>query len=319
MRKLATLALVVLVLLFVGYRSGSQPKRDATAAARTELGIAFEDQFVDVGDVQLHVVTAGPDDGAPVLLLHGFPEFWYAWRGPAVVLARAGYRVILPDQRGYNLSDKPDDPGAYRLDHLVGDVVGLIDALGYEQVRLAVQDWGGAVGWRTVIEHPDRIQQFAVIDASHPLAIGVGNEDTVSWYRTYLQIPRLPGYTARLANWWLLASNLRDTSAPGAFPDEEIDQFRSAWDNDGAIHTMANWYRADPWPLDGDGRIATPTLVILAENDVFIPASSTRASMDFLEDGTLLELGSGTHWVTGEEPERIGRILVDFFDGRPAS
>lgn len=313
MRTLAIAGVAILLLLALGHWSGSQPDRDAVAAASAELGIPFEARFVDVGDVTLHVVFAGPENGSPVILLHGFPEFWYAWRGPAAVLAQAGFRVILPDQRGYNLSDKPSDPASYRLAHLVGDVVGLIDALGYERVDLGVQDWGGAVGWRVVIEHPDRISRFAVVDASHPLARGAGDENTISWYRTFLQIPWLPGYTARLGNWSLLTRNLRATSAPGAFPEDEMDQYRSAWDRDGAIHTMGAWYRAEAWPLSSDGLIQTPTLVIVAEDDRFIPADRTRASLRFLDDGELLELGSGTHWVTGEEPERIGKILVDFF------
>ena len=211
MRKLGIAALVILLLLVLGHCSGSQPQRDAVAAASAELDTAFEARFVEVGDVKLHVVMAGPEDGEPVLLLHGFPEFWYAWRGPAAVLARAGFRVIMPDQRGYNLSDKPGDVSSYRVDRLVGDVVGLIDALGYDRVALAVQDWGGAVGWRAVIEHPDRISRFAVIDAFHPLAQGEADESTISWYRTFLQIPWLPGYTARLGNWRLLTNNLRAT------------------------------------------------------------------------------------------------------------
>ncbi len=313
MRKLLATGMLIFLLLVLGHWSGSQPERDATAAASAELGIPFEARFIDVGEVTLNVVFAGPEDGSPVVLLHGFPEFWYAWRGPAAVLARAGFRVILPDQRGYNLSDKPAGLAAYRLDHLVADVVGLMDALGYARVGLGVQDWGGRVGWRLVIEHPDRVERFAVVDAAHPLASGETDENTISWFRTFLQIPWLPGYTARLGNWSLLTRNLRATSAPGAFPEEEMDQFRSAWDRDGAIHKMNAWYRAEGWPLEGDGRVATPTLVILAEDDRFIPASATRASLEFLDDGELLELGSGTHWVTGEEPERIGNILVDFF------
>ena len=313
MRKLAAIAFMAALLLVLGHRSGNQPERDAVAAAREELGIPFESRRVDVGQVTLHVVLAGPEEGPPVILLHGYPEFWYAWRGPGAVLARAGFRVIMPDQRGYNRSEKPAGTAAYQLDRLVGDIVGLIDALGYERVNLGVQDWGGVVGWRTVIEHPSRIARFAVIDASHPLVWSPGDSGTIRWYRSFLQIPFLPGYTARLGNWRLLASNLRATSAAGAFPEAEMDQFRSAWDRDGAIHTMGEWYRAEDWPLEGDGRVATPTLVILAENDRFIPASATRASLEYLENAELLELGSGSHWVAGEEPERIGEILVEFF------
>jgi len=311
--KLGAFVAFVCALVAVGYWSGSQPERDAVAAARNELGIDFEREFVDVGEVRLHVVMAGPAEGKPVLLLHGFPEFWYAWRGPAAVLARAGFRVILPDQRGYNRSSKPAEVEAYGMKSLVGDVVGLLDALGYERVMLGAQDWGGAVGWRTVIEHPERIERFAVIGSPHPLAQGDGGEETVSWYRSFLQIPWLPGYSARLGNWYLLASNLRASSVPGAFPDRELDYFRSAWDREGAIHSMGAWYRNDHWPLEGDGRVRIPTLVILAEKDLFIPASATRASLEHVDQGRLLELGSGTHWVAGEQPERIGEILVGFF------
>jgi pimeloyl-ACP methyl ester carboxylesterase len=312
-RKLGVVGILLGLLLLVGHVTGNQPNRDARIAASEELGLSFEGRMIKVGDVELHVVFAGPAEGPPVVLLHGFPEFWYAWRGPAAILARAGYRVILPDQRGYNRSEKPSDPAAYRIDHLVADILGLVDALGYERVQLATQDLGGAVGWRLLIDHPERVHKFAVIDASHPLATGAGNEETISWYRTFLQMPFVPGYTARLGNWKLLTSNLRATSAEGAFPEEEMDEFRTAWDRDGAIHSMAAWYRAPAWPPDGDARVANPTLILLAKDDRFIPAERTRNSLPYLDDGRLVELGSGSHWVAGEEPERIGKILVEFF------
>lgn len=319
MRKLVLAALVIGLLLVLGYRTGSQPERDSVAAASDELGVPFASRFIDVGAVTLHVVFAGPEDGPPVLLLHGFPEFWYAWRGPGAVLARAGFRVIIPDQRGYNLSDKPSGADAYTLSELVRDVVGLMDALGYERVFLGAQDVGAGVAWRLVQTLPERVSRFAVIDVGHPLGYTEfeTSEETVRWYRTFLQIPWLPGYAARLGNWWLLSSNLRKTSAPGAFPDEELDQFRSAWDRDGAIHTMGEWYRAPRTPPPvSNPRVATPTLLILAQNDAFIPSDLSRAGMKYLDDGTLLELGSGSHWVVSEEPERIGEILVEFFSAR---
>lgn len=314
-------AVVVSALAIVGHWSGTQPERDSVAAARAELGIELESRRIDVGEVVLHAVLAGPDDGPPVVLLHGFPEFWYAWRGPMAVLARAGFRVIVPDQRGYNLSDKPGAVSAYRVDRLADDVVGLLDALGYESAYLAGHDWGGGVAWRAVIDHPERIRKLVMIDTPHPKAGEdyESEEQSVSWYRTFLQIPWLPGWTARLGNWAMLANALRDTSRPGTFPDEVLDQFRSAWDRDGAIHAMARWYRAERLAVPGDGRVAVPTLMLLAENDVYIPADLSRRSEAYLEAGELLELGSGTHWVIQEEPERIGRILVEVFsEDRPS-
>jgi pimeloyl-ACP methyl ester carboxylesterase len=315
MRKLGAAVLVLAGLLVLGQWSGNQPERDSVAAASAELGVPFQGRFIDTGEVTLHVVFAGPDDGPPVVLLHGFPEFWYAWRGAGAVLAERGYRVVMPDQRGYNLSDKPPDVADYAMPKRVGDVLGLIDALGYERVAIGAQDHGAGVAWRLALAHPDRISRLAVIDVPHPRA-GVdyqSEEETVSWYRTYIQIPWLPGYTARLGNWALLANSLRDSAASGAFPEDELDQFRSAWDRDGAIHTMGAWYRAPSWPATGDVRVATRTLVILAPDDAFIPSDLTRWSLEYLDDGALLELDSGSHWVSGEEPERIGGILADFF------
>ena len=320
MKRLTLVTLVLLALVGLGHWSGSQPDRDAVVAASEELGIAFERRFVDVGEVTLNVVFAGPENGAPVVLLHGFPEFWYAWRGPAAVLARAGFRVIVPDQRGYNRSDKPTGAANYHLRHLVGDIVGLADALGYERVSVGCQDMGSAVGWRLLLEHPERVDRFAVVNAGHPLAWREDVESDISWYRTFLQLPWIPGFVARLGNWRLLTSNLRSTSAEGAFPDEELDQLRTAWDRDGAIHTMGDWYRAVFWPWEGDAseaRVTRPVMILLSAYDPFIPPDAARASGAWVEDFRLEELGSGTHWVTAEEPERIGGLLVEFFSAKP--
>lgn len=306
------------VALIVGQISGNQPKRDAVAAAEQEMNIALESRMVSVGDISLHVVFAGPADGKPVILLHGYPEFWYAWRGPMAILAKAGFRVIVPDQRGYNLSDKPSKVGAYRLDKLAGDVVDLADALGYEKVNLAGHDFGGLVSWWTVLLHAERIAKFVIINKPHPYA-GRGyktDEDSISWYRTFLQIPGLPGYIGRLGNWRLLVKNLRETSMQDTFPETVINQFRAAWDTNGAIHSMGAWYRANSaFDMEiGEARVSIPTLVVLAPDDAFSSLDIARRSALFLEDGEVKELASGTHWVIQEKPELIGNILVQFFN-----
>jgi pimeloyl-ACP methyl ester carboxylesterase len=315
MRIVFACSVVLIAALVLAQLSGNQPERDEVAAARAKLGIELESRHIDVGEVSLHVVFAGPIEGTPVVLLHGFPEFWYAWRGPMAVLARAGFRVIVPDQRGYNRSDKPAGAEAYRLDRRVGDVVDLLDALGLDSAHVAAQDIGGGVGWRLVLEHPERVRSYAVISVPHPLAYSIfeGEVDEVSWHRNFMRIPWLPGFSARVANWWLMTSNLRATSAPGTFPEEELDLLRSAWDRDGAVYSMTAIGRASDWPYSGDGRIARPVLVILAPGDVYFSEEVTKLSLRFLDAGELVELDSGTHWVGQEQPERIGGILADFF------
>ena len=318
-RFLGLVSGTIVALLALGHCSGNQPRLDAVEAARRELGIEVDARKVDVGDVELFVVRAGPPDGLPVVLLHGFPEFWYAWKGAIAPLTQAGYRVILPDQRGYGDSDKPRGVESYAVDRLGDDIAGLITALGYENAFVAAHDWGGGVAWNVAIRHPDRVRKLAVLDTPHPDAWRQvqTKEETVSWFRTFFQIPFLPEESARWGNWYLQSKMLRDTAKPGAFPDEKLELYRSAWDRDGAYGPMVNWYRAafrsERSDATADRRVQTPTLLLRASSDAFIAADLTRASVPLCDDARLVELGSGTHWVVQEEPERIARLLAEFF------
>jgi pimeloyl-ACP methyl ester carboxylesterase len=316
MRRVLAVFVALAVFLALGHRSGTQPRRDAVAAVERAAGIDLEAGRVDVGEVSLFVVQAGPPAGPPLVLLHGFPEFWYAWRGAIAPLAAAGFRVIVPDQRGYGDSDKPPDVASYGVDRLGDDVAGLIAALGHERACVAAHDWGGGVAWNLALRHPQRVRKLAVLDTPHPDVQLESQEETTSWYRTFFQIPWLPEESARWGNWWLLGKTLRDSARPGTFPDEQLDLYRSAWDRDGAFGSMVNWYRASFRSSDAapatPRRVAVPTLILLAEDDAFIPSDETRASLELLDDGRLVELGSGTHWVIQEEPERIAGLLAEF-------
>src|ERR1700712_2582822 len=118
--------------------------------------------------IHLHVVEAGPARGPLLILLHGFPEFWYGWHRQIEPLAAAGYHVVVPDQRGYNLSDKPEGIAAYNIDTLARDIVGLIDEAGAAKAYVAGHDWGGAVAWWLGIKHPERIEKLVLLNIPHP-------------------------------------------------------------------------------------------------------------------------------------------------------
>lgn len=320
LRRLVVFLAGLAVVVAAGWWSGREPRLDALGAAAAELGIPLESGHHPLGDVTLYAVQAGPADGRPVVLLHGFPEFWYAWKDVMKPLAEAGFRVIVPDQRGYGESDKPRDIAAYDIDRLADDIATLIVHLGHESAYVAAHDWGGGVAWNLAIRHPESVRRLAVIDTPHPDAARVApsQEDTVDWFRTFFQIPWLPEWSARLGHWWVLSKLLRDSAAPGAFPDEKLALYRSAWDRDGAFGTMVNWYRAAyrrPPPAEPPGarRVSPPTLLILAPDDAFLPADLTRASLPFLDDGRLVELDEGTHWVLQEHPARIAALLGEFF------
>jgi pimeloyl-ACP methyl ester carboxylesterase len=127
---------------------------------------------ITTNGVTLHAVHSGPEGGPLAILLHGFPEFWYGWRHQIGPLAGAGHRVLAPDQRGYNTSDKPVRVADYALDLLAADVIGLIDAAGAGRARAALigHDWGGIVAWWAALRYPERIERLAVLNAPHPVA-----------------------------------------------------------------------------------------------------------------------------------------------------
>jgi len=170
--------------------------------------------------VRLHVVEAGPEDGPLVLLLHGFPEFWYGWHRQIAPLAAAGFRVAVPDQRGYGLSDKPKKIRAYNLDDLALDIVGLIDALGREKAHVAAHDWGGAVGWWLALKHAERLERLALLNIPHPLVLEralwrSAKQRKKSSYMFWFQLPWLPEYALRRNDYHLIVHTLRRTSLPG--------------------------------------------------------------------------------------------------------
>jgi pimeloyl-ACP methyl ester carboxylesterase len=287
-------------------------------ATRTANGIA------------LHVAQAGPDDGPPVILLHGFPEFWYGWRHQIGPLAAAGFRVLAPDQRGYNRSAKPERPAAYALDVLAADVVGLIDAVkrssSHARVALVGHDWGGIVAWWVATHLPELVERLVILNAPHPVAF---RRDLPrhpaqllrSWYVFYFQLPWLPEALFRQGRWRRLARGLRRTSRAGTFTDEDLDCYRRAWSEPGAIRSMIHWYRAAVRHRQlppADPRVRVPTLLIWGVRDRFIARRFAEASLALCDHGRLEWIEEATHWVHHEEPERVNRLLIDFLrDGRP--
>ncbi len=286
LRALGFLAVALVLITVAGHWSGRQPERDALAAAKRELGIELESRRVEVGDVTLHVVLAGPEDGAPVVLLHGFPEFWYAWARPMAILAQRGFRVAVPDQRGYGESDKPRGIAAYRVDTLTSDVVGLIRALGFERTHIVGHDWGGRVAWQLAIDHPEVVDRLAVIGTPHPEAAEtvISRERSSSWHWTFFQLPWLPEWSARVANWRVTSSLLRSSSLPGTFPEEKLDLYRSAWAQQGAFEAMVNWYRAayrHPPSSAAPRRVSMPALVLDRARRSFPPLGRGSSERTF--------------------------------------
>ena len=183
------------------------------------------------------------------MLLHGFPEFWYGWRRQIEPLAAAGFRVIVPDQRGYNLSSKPAGVAAYGLTELVSDVIAIADQLGQEKIFLAGHDWGAAVAWSAALLHPQRVAKLAVLNVPHPSVMRKflstrPRQILRSWYMSFFQLPWLPEALFSAFNFRAGSRSLLRSSRPGTFTAEDLDQYRSAWSQPAALTAMINWYRA---------------------------------------------------------------------------
>lgn len=277
--------------------------------------------YVDVNGVALHVVQAGPEDGPLLIFLHGFPEFWYGWRAQIAYFAAAGYRVWAPDQRGYNLSTKPRGLAAYRIDELVADVVGLIDAAGRERVYLVGHDWGAAVAWWTAVTQPQRLHKLGILNVPHPLVMSRhlqenSDQQHKSWYIYFFQLPWLPEAATRAANWRAGVEALLASSRRGTFTPQDLAHYRLAWGRPGAFTGMVNWYRAmvqRPPQRPPDPRVHVPTLVIWGVQDMFLDVAMVEPSIALCDDGRYVLLFEASHWVQHEEPEQVNRLLAEFF------
>ena len=277
-------------------------------------------QYVPTNGLRLHIAAAGPADGPLMILLHGFPEFWYGWRNQIEPLADAGFCVWAPDQRGYNLSDKPPGVKAYALDRLAADVTGLIDAAGRRQAVLVGHDWGGAVAWHVAAQVPDRVARAVILNVPHPAVMMQQlrrnpRQLARSWYMFGFQLPWLPERWLTFRRAWPLARTLLRTSRPGAFSAADLEHYREAWLQPHAMTAMLNWYRAAlrARPLQTAGqRIRPPTLLVWGAQDRFLGRELATPSLACCEQGELEFLEQATHWVQHEEPARVNALIADF-------
>jgi pimeloyl-ACP methyl ester carboxylesterase len=282
--------------------------------------IKLEETFIKTNGIQLHTVMAGPQSGPPFILLHGFPEFWRSWIKQVPELVQAGCRVIVPDQRGYNLSDKPKGVREYRVETLVQDIIGLIDALDYEKVNLVGHDWGGIVGWVLANKHPERLHRLGVLNAPHPAVMRRFLQRDFeqlrrSWYAFFFQLPWLAEAGMRADNWRGAIRALRGSGKIHTFTNEDVEKYKEAWAQPGAMTAMINWYRAAArYPLSAskDMRIRVPTLMMWGMKDFALSHRLARPSMDYCDEGRLLFFPDATHWVQRDAADEVNHYLVDF-------
>ena len=276
-------------------------------------------EFIQTNNITLHVITAGNKDNPLVILLHGFPEFWKGWEKQVDDFVKAGYYVMVPDQRGYNISDKPWGVGKYRIDKLAKDIIGLIDHAGKEKARICGHDWGAGVAWRLGMEFKDRIEKIVIVNVPHTSTIAKfiikdKEQRKKSSYMFKFQIPLIPQWLARRKDYSWLVSALVETSNEGTFTDKDIEEFKKAWSQKRAIPCMLNWYRAAfrRLPPKVDRYVDCPLLIVWGENDQFLKKEMGEESLKYCKNGEIKYISETTHWVLHEKPKIVNPIIIDF-------
>lgn len=302
---------------------------------------AISHHYANINGIRLHYAESGGGDKL-VVLLHGFPEFWYSWRHQLTVLGKS-YHVVAPDMRGFNLSDKPARVEDYRIEVLVEDVVELIKHCGATKAAIVAHDWGAAVAWAVAQKYPERVSKLAVLQVP-PAAVWRANlslrQLLRSWYMFFFQLPRIPEWVIRRKNFAALDRTFKDTVArKGTFSDSDIQLYKEALSRPGALTAAVNYYRANvprimsqPNPkrtreltgqdgvttiarakLKADLRIRVPTLFIFGEQDfAILPATVRGIEKHIAAPYRELRIANSGHWVQNEAAEEVNKALLEF-------
>jgi len=286
--------------------------------------------YASVNGIRLHYAEAGSGDNL-VILLHGFPEFWYSWRKQLGALS-GSFHVIAPDLRGYNLSDKPSRVEDYKIDKLVADVIGLIDHFGAKQAAIVGHDWGAGVAWAMAQKHPERVSKLAVLQV--PLQAAWRANLTFkqllrSWYMFFFQIPRLPEWLIRLQNFRAIEDTFtKKVFRKNTFTPEEVERYKEAARQPGALTGALNYYRANVFDRlfprkrggnvsQSNGRVRVPTLFIFGEQDFAIIPASVRGLNKYIDAYYReVRIPDSGHWVQNEAPAQVNEALINFLSSQ---
>ena len=294
-------------------------------ALTTTVDQSVSDGYAEVNGIRLHYAESGSGDKL-VILLHGFPEFWYAWQKQLIALGEE-FHVVAPDMRGYNLSEKPSRVEDYRIDKLVADVIGLLDHFGAKQAAIVGHDWGAGVAWAIAQKYPERVSKLAVLQV--PLQAAWRANLTLkqflrSWYMFFFQIPRLPEWLMARQNFRALERTFQQkVGRKNSFTQQDVQRYKEAARQPGALTGAVNYYRANLFDRllvrkqkndkQSDGRIHVPTLFIYGEQDFAILPATVRGLEKYIEaDYREVRIPDSGHWVQNEATGEVNAALLEF-------
>lgn len=270
---------------------------------------------IDHDGLSFDVLVDGPEDGVPVVLLHGFPQISKSWRHVMPVLAAAGYRVFAPDQRGYSPGARPGDVFRYDTATLTSDALAFVDATGGEQVHLVGHDWGGAIAWQVAGRHPERLLSVSVLSTPHPAAFAAALAGELGGDQPersgYIDMLRSDGFEdAMFADG---AALFRAVFTGSGMSNDEAELHMEALNSPEAMRGPLNWYRAaDLTFTDGLGPITVPTLYVWSTEDIALGREAAEATGDHVEGPYRFEVLEGVdHWIPDHAAQIVNRLLID--------
>ena len=280
---------------------------------------SWQHAYITTNGVKLHYVTQG--EGDLMLMLHGFPEFWYSWRHQIPEFAK-DYKVVALDLRGYNDSDKPADKSAYVMDEFILDVEGVIKGLGYDKCILVGHDWGGAIAWNFAYAHPEMVERLIILNLPHPakFAEGMRNPQQLlrSSYMFFFQIPWLPEFLIQSSDYQPIETAIKGMAVnKSAFSKEDLEAYKDAAAKRGAMTATLNYYRnifqqrmtSQDWSV-----LEVPTLMIWGEKDTALGKELTYGTEAYVRDFKIKYIPDCSHWVQQEKPELVNQYMREFLN-----
>jgi pimeloyl-ACP methyl ester carboxylesterase len=277
----------------------------------------WKHEFIATNNIKLHCVTQGK--GPLMLMLHGFPEFWYSWRNQIPEFA-SDYKVVAVDLRGYNDSEKPKDKSAYVMAEFIQDIKGIIQGFGYKSCVLVGHDWGGAIAWSFAYAYPEMVDKLIVMNLPHPAKFAEGlrtrQQLLKSWYIFLFQLPFLPELLIKLSDYRAIYAALQGMAVDkSTFTSSDIQAYKDAAAKPGALTATINYYRnisrgfldRPNWDV-----LQVPTLMIWGENDSALGKELTYGTADYVRDFKIQYIPNCSHWVQQEQPQLVNRYIRDF-------
>ena len=272
---------------------------------------------IEINGLSFSVIVEGPEAGAPVVLLHGWPDSSRVWRHQVRALTEAGYRVVAPDLRGFGDSDRPEGTAAYRARLLCGDILGILDALGIGRAAVVGHDWGAALAWMLAsVFAPDRVDRLAVLSAGHPEALRTAGprQRQLSWYVLLFQFEGVAERWLSMDGW----ANFSEFCG-GADGYADVEAAIAGLSRPGALTASLEWYRAN-WTAEslvapplGLPPVTSPTLGVWGTADLALTEEVMTASAAYVKGPWRYERFDGCgHWLQLDAPDRLNALLVDF-------